>query len=188
MFKKIFKNLKINFVTGLIIGAVLAGSGVYAVALDSSNNVTYDNSTSKASSTNVQDALDELYNNTFFSEPRYEFGTPNASSSTDFNKVILSSGSNAFVRKIGSQLSVCLYHNEQLLCLKNGVKNWATNQKILTTATFPGATCDVDSSSVFCYDESFICNATPEGYVSCSDYDDNLDCNVDGDGSVDCVS
>lgn len=67
MFKKIFKNLKINFVTGLIIGAVLAGSGVYAATLVNSKNVTYDNSTSKASSTNVQDALDELYNNTFFS-------------------------------------------------------------------------------------------------------------------------
>ena len=186
MFKKIFKNLKINFVTGLIIGAVLAGSGVYAVALDNSNNVTYDNSTSKASSTNVQDALDELYNNTFFSEPRYEFWTPNASSSIDFNKVILSSGSNAFVRKIGSQLSVCLYRNEQLLCLKNGVKNWATNQKILTTATFPGATCDVDSSSVFCYDDSFICNATPEGYVSCSDRNAGLHCSVYADGRVSC--
>ena len=186
MFKKIFKNLKINFVTGLIIGAVLAGSGVYAVALDSSNNVTYDNSTSKSSSTNVQDALDELYNNTFFSEPRYEFGTPNASSSTDFNKVILSSGSNVFVRKIGSQLSVCLYRNEQLLCLKNGAKNWETNQKILTTTTFPGATCSSSSSGADCYDDSFDCDADSDGYVYCSDDDANLTCYVNADGSGDC--
>ena len=186
MFKKIFKNLKINFVTGLIIGVVLAGSGVYAVALDSSNNVTYDNSTSKSSSTNVQDALDELYNNTFFSEPRYEFGTPNASSSTDFNKVILSSGSNVFVRKIGSQLSVCLYRNEQLLCLKNGAKNWETNQKILTTTTFPGATCDVSSSSARCYDASFDCDAYSDGGVYCNVSDGDLSCRVSAVGSVGC--
>ncbi len=186
MFKKIFKNLKINFVTGLIIGAVLAGSGVYAVALDSSNNVTYDNSTSKASSTNVQDALDELYNNTFFSEPRYDFGTPNASSSTDFKEVIASSDSNVFVRKIGSQLSVCLYRNEQLFCLKNGVENWGTNQKILTAATFPEAACDTSSSSASCYDASFLCNARSDGYVYCNVSDADLSCRVLADGSVDC--
>ena len=186
MFKKIFKNLKINFVTGLIIGAVLAGSGVYAVALDSSNNVTYDNSTSKASSTNVQDALDELYNNTFFSEPRYEFGTPNASSSTNFKEVIASSGSNVFVRKIGSQLSVCLYRNEQLLCLKNGVENLETNKKILTTTTFPGATCDAPSSAAGCYDDSFNCDVYSSGSVECDDYAADLICFVHANGRVHC--
>ena len=186
MFKKIFKNLKINFVTGLIIGVVLAGSGVYAVALDSSNNVTYDNSTSKSSSTNVQDALDELYNNTFFSEPRYEFGTPNASSSTDFKEVIASSDSNVFVRKIGSQLSVCLYRNEQLLCLKSGTENWGINQKILTTTTFPGATCDASSSRARCRGDSFYCYAHSNGHVYCDVNDADLYCSVYADVSVDC--
>ena len=186
MFKKIFKNLKINFVTGLIIGAVLAGSGVYAVALDSSNNVTYDNSTSKASSTNVQDALDELYNNTFFSEPRYDFGTPNASSSTDFKEVIASSDSNVFVRKMGSQLSVCLYYNNDLFCMKDGTANEETNKAMLNTATFPGATCDTDSyDGVYCEDDSFRCYAGPPGYVFCNDYDASFGCEV-RNGSVSC--
>ena len=185
LLRKILKNPKVNFATGIMIGVVIAGSGVYAATLVNSKNVTYDNSTSKASSTNVQDALDGVYN-AFLSYEFYEFGTPTFSSQIDFKKVISSSGSNVFVRKKGKQLSVCLYRNEQLLCLKSGEENWEMNQEILTTTTFSGATCSASSSSASCNDDSFYCDAGSNGFVSCRDNDVGFRCAVLVDGTASC--
>ena len=56
--KKIFKNRIFIFILGgLIFGTV----GVYAATYFPSNNVTYDNSESGLTSTDVQGAIDELY-------------------------------------------------------------------------------------------------------------------------------
>ena len=41
------------------------GTGVYAATVILGSNVVYDNASSKLTSTNVQDAIDELYNKTF---------------------------------------------------------------------------------------------------------------------------
>ena len=61
--KKISKFIKSNykFLIGLIIGGILSGTSVYAANTIYSKNVTYDNSNSGLSATNVQDALDETY-------------------------------------------------------------------------------------------------------------------------------
>ena len=57
--KKIFKNKFILF----IIAAIFCGTmGVYAVTYFPSNQVTYDNTSSQLNSTDVQGAIDELYN------------------------------------------------------------------------------------------------------------------------------
>ena len=59
--KKIFLN-NIKLFIGLLVGFVLAGGTVYAATiLFNGNEVTYNNSNSGMSSTNVQDAIDELY-------------------------------------------------------------------------------------------------------------------------------
>ena len=57
--KKIFKNRIFVFILG---GILFSGVSVYAVTYFPSNQVTYDNSTSKLNSTDVQGAIDELYN------------------------------------------------------------------------------------------------------------------------------
>ena len=64
MLKKVSKFVKENFklVIVLCIGFMLASTGVYAANTIYSKNVTYDNSKSGLSATNVQDALDETYN------------------------------------------------------------------------------------------------------------------------------
>ena len=63
--RKILKIVKHN-VLGFIAGAVIFGSlGVYAATVILGSNVVYDNASSKLTSTNVQDAIDELYNKTF---------------------------------------------------------------------------------------------------------------------------
>ena len=58
-FNKILKNRIFIFVLG---GVLFGAVSVYAVTYFSSNQVTYDNGTSKLQSTNVQGAIDELYN------------------------------------------------------------------------------------------------------------------------------
>lgn len=57
--KKIFNNKTFMFIFG---GLLFSTVSVYAVTYFPSNQVTYDNSSSKLSSTNVQGAIDELYN------------------------------------------------------------------------------------------------------------------------------
>ena len=64
MLEKISKFIKKKFklVVAFSIGFILAGTSVYAANTIYSKNVTYDNSKSGLSATNVQDALDETYN------------------------------------------------------------------------------------------------------------------------------
>ena len=63
--KEIIRNRRIIFITGLVLGIIVSASGVYAANTIYSKNVTYDNSNSGLSATNVQDALDETYNRCF---------------------------------------------------------------------------------------------------------------------------
>ena len=56
--KKFLKSKMLIFAIGIFIGGA---TGVCAVTYFPSNQVTYDNSSSKLQSTNVQGALDELY-------------------------------------------------------------------------------------------------------------------------------
>jgi hypothetical protein len=60
--KKVSNFIKKNFmlVFGFVIGILLAGTGVYATTVASSS-VSYNNSSSKLSSSNVQGAIDALY-------------------------------------------------------------------------------------------------------------------------------
>ena len=57
------KSYNYKIILGLVIGIILSAGGVYAATTYIGNGVdlTYDNSKSGLSSTNVQDALDELY-------------------------------------------------------------------------------------------------------------------------------
>lgn len=60
--KKLKEILK-NCIFGIILSAVLCGGiSVYAATYFPSNQTTYDNTDSGMTSTNVQDAIDELYN------------------------------------------------------------------------------------------------------------------------------
>ena len=61
--KQKIKEFSKKYLLGFIIGSILFGTlGVYAVTYFPGLNTTYDNSDSGMTSTNVQDALDELYN------------------------------------------------------------------------------------------------------------------------------
>lgn len=64
---KVLKNLKDiatknkKYILGIITGILISGTTVYAATVISAVNVSYSNTSSKLSSTNVQDAIDELY-------------------------------------------------------------------------------------------------------------------------------
>ena len=55
------KYLKTNFISFIIVLVIFGSIGVYAAIVFPSNDVSYDNSVSGLKSTNVKDAIDELY-------------------------------------------------------------------------------------------------------------------------------
>ena len=57
------KNYK--FILGIIVGLIIAGTSVYAATVLSSKDISYDNTSSGLNSTNVQAAIDEVYDKTF---------------------------------------------------------------------------------------------------------------------------
>lgn len=61
MIKRLRENYNYKLIIGFIIGFLLSGIGVYATTVLSSREVSYDNSKSGGSSTNVQGAIEELY-------------------------------------------------------------------------------------------------------------------------------
>ncbi len=84
--KKIFNSKIFIFIFG---GLLFSTVSVYAITYFPSNQVTYDNSSSKLNSTNVQGAIDELYNTCSSSIKSgdniyyvYHYESPSGSSST----------------------------------------------------------------------------------------------------------
>ena len=170
----------------VVFSIVISVISVSAASSLSANDITYSNKTSGSSATTVQSALEDLYNKKYSSITTYAFGLPTASDPIDFKEVIDSSGSNVFVQKQGTQLSVCLYYHNQLFCMKAGTDNWETNQSMLNTTTFPGASCDTFSTPIRCSGDSFTCAAMTNGLVMCQDLVANLTCSLYADGTVNC--
>ncbi len=68
-----------KLIVGIIIGAILTGTTVYAATIISSINVGYSNEDSKLIADNVQDAIDEVYDKSFNKEliTAYEYSEEN---------------------------------------------------------------------------------------------------------------
>lgn len=150
---------------------VLSITTVYAATiLFASNQVSYDNTTSGLSSTNVQGALDELYTraNTWIDPSYIDFGTL----ATNTAKTVLA-----------SKNGVCIKRNNKVSCFK--ANNWAV-EKDHIQQVFSDISCDGGSSGVFCIASDFFCVGYSYGYVHCNDESDSSGCDVDSDGSVSC--
>ena len=196
--KKVLNNPKVNFVTGLMIGLIIMATGVYAATLVNSKNVTYNTANSTLSSTNVQDALDELSEKTN-NKMIYFFGDTSSNGSlalkyksyltSDFMEIVNGLSSNAFVGiNINGEKSACIYRNNKVTCIKAGENNFEDNKKILNESNLSGATCNVRSSYVNCNDDSFNCYAYSNGRVYCLDNEHDMDCYVYADGGVKCAA
>ena len=115
--------------------------------------------------------------------PFYAFGLPTTSSSTDYQSVITESGSNAFVKLEGEQLSVCIYRNNTLECFKNN--NYA-EESVHVQNVFGADSCTSDSSRVDCDVGVFNCSVYSGGIVKCYDNASGHRCLVRADGRVSC--
>ena len=113
----------------------------------------------------------------------YAFGLPTIESSTNYNDVIASSGSNTFVQLEDEKLSVCVYRNNTLECFKNN--NYEEEAEHLKQV-FGETNCSMNNSGVYCGIDSFKCDAYSNGRVCCSANNASYYCNIESDGSVNC--
>ena len=169
--KKIKKFLvgNIKTVVAFVLGLIISGTGVYAATiLFASNQVGYDNTSSGLTSTNVQDALDELYTkaNTWIDPSSLDF-------QFDTTQKI-----------VATRFGVCIYRNNKLNCFK--INNWAEEQNHIQQV-FSDISCNVYSSRVACDASDFYCEVESSGRVRCLDYPDYKDCVVYPYGSIDCT-
>ena len=169
---KVFLKNNIKLFLGIIIGGIVFGTiGVYAAILYASSDVSYDNTTSGLTSTNVQDALDELYTK---ANTRID---PNI----ELNKIVTT---NTTGRVYATSSGVCIVRKGKLSCFKTN--NWSEEQNHIQQV-FSDVSCRVDSSYVYCDASDFNCYVYSNGRVRCSDYSDNSYCYVRSDGSVSCT-
>ena len=168
--KKVKKFLigNIKTVVAFILGIIISGTTVYAATiLFASNQVSYDNTSSGMSATNVQDALDELYTKAQNMVPI----DPNTFN-TNTKKTVYASSK-----------GVCIKRNNKLNCFK--INNWSEEQNHIQQV-FSDISCNVNSSYVDCNASDFHCYVRSNGYVYCNDQSDRSLCDVPADGSVYC--
>lgn len=206
--KKLRKLLKTNIkiVLAFIIGGIVFGTiGVYAATTLLSQSVYYNNSTSGATSTNVQGAIDELYtrSNTWINPMNmgtpqyYAFGIykgwctitdTNCNSYADFptTETTPPSGKNVYAAKYADgQYGVCIKRNGTEHCFRG--RNWKAESEHVQKV-FSDISCYVLSSFVWCNASDFRCYVRANGSVRCDDDSTYENCNVSNDGSVSCSS
>lgn len=116
-------NLK-AYLLGFLVGVVVAGSGVYAATTILASNVTYSNTSSGLNSTNVQGAIDELY----------EKAKGSSTSSNFVSAYIYSSGSCIEGTESSCVKTTC-YENDKIgSCPAGTIINYKVNSS--TTKTF----------------------------------------------------
>ena len=174
---KNFINSKFKLCIGIIIGFIVSGGVAYAATIVlSSDEIGYDNSTSGASSTNVKDALDELYNIAI--TPISADGIENLGFTTNRTKVIMASPN-----------GVCIIRKGKFVCFQSN--NFAVEKEHILQV-FSDVTCWSFSDLVDCPTYDFSCNAHKDGWVQCFDMLDpnpnsKSGCSVNHYGTINCT-
>ena len=196
--KKFFKN-NYKLLIGIIIGVILSGVGVYAATiLYNSHAVGFDNTCSGMIATNVQDALDELYEKAYADAPwlkQYKIWA-DAPTNYIFDGSNPPTSSSPYTPPTGKNVYAGLYYDGQYgVCIKrNGTQhcfrynNWIAESKHVQEV-FSGAndSCSINSNEVDCLASDFRCSVYSYGFVRCDDYGTNEYCYVLGDGTVYCT-
>ena len=181
--RKIVKNNLLGFVFGFTFISLLGV--VSAATLYNSTNLSYTAPANMGlSGTNVQQALDSLYN----LKPEvvhYDFGDPTTSSTTDYTELV-AQGHNTFVAlyEDGSK-AACVVRNGELGCFKAGASNWTKN-KFYIQGFFSDISCDVFSNNVTCDDGDASCRVDLNGDVYSDDVVAREYCEINASGSVEC--
>ena len=103
---KIIKKYKL-LIIGIVLGGIIAGGGVYASTVGASS-VSYSNASSEMSATNVQGAIDELYQEATKTKVDGEYIGKVAFSSYGSTKTVPTCYTEAFSRIMSSCMSGCM--------------------------------------------------------------------------------
>ena len=180
-----------KFIAGVILGGFIFGSiGVTASNILASN-VRYDtNAKSQTGASNIQDALDELYD---LARPAYQGYNDSGYSSYSQNLSSLTTNYDLFVKRSlkASDTSdpikteVCIYKNNELGCFKS---EYTEAEKNKLQTFFSEGTCEVgnnpDGEYYECTSGGFSCGVDSNGGVGC--YSGTLYCNVNAGVDFDC--
>ena len=200
--KNMIKNILCFVLGGIVFGTI----GVYAATTLLSQSVYYNNSTSGASSTNVQGALDELYtraktwinpSNNYGTPQYYAFGTykgwcsstdTSCNSYSDFPTTSTSAPSGKrvyFAKYPDGGYGVC-FNNGTQHCFRG--RNWGYEKE---HAKKVFSSCYIPTSSSYgyarCQISGFLCYFDYRGYVYCRDANTTENCTLDVNGSLDCI-
>lgn len=158
--------------------------------------MSYSNTASGLTSTDVQSAIDELSQKMLTHCPDgyectkkptetisgyFAFGNPTTSSSTDYSSVMKSNSTNVLMRLNNSVLNVCIYINNSLKCMD------ASNAETTLSSIMGSSSCtDTTGGNMFinaqgrkCSNSSFSCSIFSKyNYVECSDLTNNKSCNT----------
>ncbi len=164
-----------KIITSFILGLLLSVGSVFATNILSSETFTYDNSTSKLTSTNIQTAIDELYNNKvtreYFLEKYKAFvGTPTNYNFDATNKPTTSSPTTPPEGKVvyaalyeDGSYGICIRINEAEECFKpnNYIAEKEHLKSLLTESNFynhfysDAVSCDIyDTGEIHCEDNN----------------------------------
>ena len=167
------KNI-IYFILGIIVAYAISKGTVYAATAIYGSDVPFANSSTGLSSTTLQKALEEAYNNAKKATGiKYAFGEPSGSSTTNYMDIV-NSGYKVFGALNGTEKSVCIYRNGSLACFK--YNNYSSENTHLTTV-FGSSNC-YTVSGWRCDDSSFRCTAYSDGSVQCIDYSSYYTCDI----------
>ena len=111
----------------------------------------------------------------------YEFGKPTTLSSTNYLDVI--EKSKVFVKLEEQQLSVCIYRNDELQCLKNNNYDEELNH---LKNIFGSDNCMTYDESTGCNDNNFSCKVYQNGEVFCVNLNNSYSCDIYANNDVEC--
>ena len=193
--KKFIKS-NIKFIFGIVLGIIFSATTVYAATiLFNADAVGFDNSGTTLNSTNVQDALDELYTKAdsdyfFLKKYRTFSGTPTNYTFDGTNAPTTSSSVSAPLDKnvyLGlysdGQYGVCIIRNGDQHCFRQN--NWLSESKHIQEV-FSDISCTDIGTQVGCQATEFYCYAYANGRVGCLDRIDNKECTVYSSENVNC--
>ena len=178
--QKVNKFIKSNFklVSGIIAGAIISGTTVYAVTNGlNANQVDYDNSNSSLSSTDVQSAIDELNgkaNTDHFLVKKYKelAGTPTnykcdqGNAPTTDSSTTRPSNRNVYVALYeDGQYGVCINDDSNQECFR--AHNYILESKHILDY-FSNGTCEHDAEHTRCEDGDYVCVSNKSGFIGCS--------------------
>ena len=197
-----FIKTNIKILLGIIIGVLISGSVVFAatIVIDASQ-VTYNNSNTSLTSTNIKDVLDELYtksNSSYYLLKKYKTLSETPKYYVCNNRNVPTTESST-TPPTCTTVYVGLYEDGQYgICIKKDGKqhcfrynNWLVEKEHIEDV-FPEVNCsyeyEYDKYIIRCYGKKFNCYVGADGSAYCLNVSRFEGAILNPDGTVNCMS